>query len=439
MSETEVAEKLQALIERYGPDLILEPRRLEALLRDYCPHNEREIHVLMAAVNEQVTAELLSSSVPPQLLHGRLVARLREKRWLPDEAAQWAVATWARVLLTNAPRQQTEAATSQQHRDPTEQQRTPGMDADNHLPRAESGTSREASDGVDHQINGPVADEISAAIMSASPVITPLPAPPNNDPQMDNLPWKWNKTGSGGGEAQGLSVQSAVSAVGGDVPFRGNSEIEADVSSPSHVSNRKLLNSTARTKRLWLLGAIVSGCFFALGAVALLHAYQNFQTNAIAQQVASRIIQGNAAYNGKDYAKAAQLLETALKSGPNENQRTMIQTELGYTYVWLARAAKAKNNVAQARADYEKALQYSPEYGVAHTELNILLGSNQFVANRDAEARQMLQKGDALSAKGDRDGAEEKWRKAVELGAGTSIGDIARQRLTGSQGEPDFH
>jgi formylglycine-generating enzyme required for sulfatase activity len=93
---------LCALIQRYGPDVISEPKRLEALLRDYCPHNRREVNLLLTAVTEQVPAELRSSSLPPQLLYGRLVARLQDERGLTDAAAQWTVQTWAQALLPNA-------------------------------------------------------------------------------------------------------------------------------------------------------------------------------------------------------------------------------------------------------------------------------------------------------------------------------------------------
>jgi hypothetical protein len=91
MSDQWVEEKLRSLIERYGTSLCSEPKRLEALLRDYCPHNKREVNVLLAALREQVPAELLSSTVPPALLHGWLIARLVEDVAMADEAAQWAV------------------------------------------------------------------------------------------------------------------------------------------------------------------------------------------------------------------------------------------------------------------------------------------------------------------------------------------------------------
>jgi formylglycine-generating enzyme required for sulfatase activity len=98
MSEKEVAGRLQELIQRFGTRVCDEPKRLTALLRDYCPNNRREVNLLLIAYNQQVPAELLSSSIPMQLLHGRLIARLREECGMTLEAATWAVQTWASAL-----------------------------------------------------------------------------------------------------------------------------------------------------------------------------------------------------------------------------------------------------------------------------------------------------------------------------------------------------
>jgi TPR repeat protein len=102
MTEKEVAAKLSALIQRYGTSLCSEPKRLEALLRDYCPQNKREVNVLLIALREQVPAELLSSSIPLPLLQGRLVTRLQENIGLADTVAQWAVEAWIQVMVPNA-------------------------------------------------------------------------------------------------------------------------------------------------------------------------------------------------------------------------------------------------------------------------------------------------------------------------------------------------
>jgi formylglycine-generating enzyme required for sulfatase activity len=98
MSEQFVAKQLRALIERYGTSLCSEPKRLEALLRDYCPQNRREVHILLTAVQAQIPDELLASKTPPQLLLGQLIARLQDDMAMADAAAHWAVSAWARAL-----------------------------------------------------------------------------------------------------------------------------------------------------------------------------------------------------------------------------------------------------------------------------------------------------------------------------------------------------
>jgi tetratricopeptide (TPR) repeat protein len=326
-----------------------------------------------------------------------------------------------------------------------------------------------------------------------APMPQAAPPPQNTGPQAGGLPWTWNMPGSNSIPAQGMGGQQPMQQAGANSgPLTSASGIYPYASPPYPASPQQpliVLSPAARTTLLSILGAVIFGTLLAFGVVAVQRKYQDFQTNAVAQQVASLIAQANVAYNGKDYAKAAQLLENALQANPNDKQRTMIQTELGYTYVLLARDAKKSNDLAQARADYEKAIKYSPDYDVAHTELSVLLegmgdhqgaqdqrdqvqsssvnesvparldsntqstvvspsgggasgpsqDTQQFVANRDAQAQQLLQEGDALSAQGNRDGAEEKWRKAVEMGAGTEISTLARQRIDGGQSSPRFN
>jgi len=96
----QAARILKSLIERYGTSVASDPLRCEGLLRDTCPRSSREIFVLVNAVRQQVPADLLSPrhSLPPELFRGFLVKRLQDELAFSDEAAHWAVTSWAAAL-----------------------------------------------------------------------------------------------------------------------------------------------------------------------------------------------------------------------------------------------------------------------------------------------------------------------------------------------------
>ena len=100
----EAARILISLVSRYGTSLAFDPLRCEGLLRDTCPRCRREIFVLVNAVRQQVPADLLSPrhSLPPGLFRGFLKKRLQDELAFSDDAAQWAVDTWAVALGIDA-------------------------------------------------------------------------------------------------------------------------------------------------------------------------------------------------------------------------------------------------------------------------------------------------------------------------------------------------
>ncbi|MCK9632048.1 MAG: HEAT repeat domain-containing protein [Methanoregula sp.] len=91
---------LKSMVERYGPSIACDPLRCEGLLRDTCPRCNKEIFVLVNAVRQHVPSDLLNPrhSLSPSLFRGFLVRRLQDELAFSDEAAQWAVDTWARAL-----------------------------------------------------------------------------------------------------------------------------------------------------------------------------------------------------------------------------------------------------------------------------------------------------------------------------------------------------
>lgn len=93
-------QKLHEIIQIYGHSLCDDPRRCEALLRDLCPEYRGEIFVLVNALKGGVAAALRtqSDSVPPEPLLARLTQGLQDNLALSEEAARWAVESWALVL-----------------------------------------------------------------------------------------------------------------------------------------------------------------------------------------------------------------------------------------------------------------------------------------------------------------------------------------------------
>lgn len=98
-------QKLCELITQYGHSLCDDPRRTEALLRDFCGAHKREIFCLVSALKERVAADLLASQdgVPQEVLLARLTKRLRDNMALTEDAARWAVESWALALGMSLP------------------------------------------------------------------------------------------------------------------------------------------------------------------------------------------------------------------------------------------------------------------------------------------------------------------------------------------------
>jgi len=93
--------KLSELVGRFGTGLSGDARRSKALLADVCGDQFRgECAVLVAAVEEGVARELLSSSsgLPEEVLLDRLSRRLQTNRGVSSDLARWSVESWAVAL-----------------------------------------------------------------------------------------------------------------------------------------------------------------------------------------------------------------------------------------------------------------------------------------------------------------------------------------------------
>src|SRR5688572_15711085 len=92
--------KLREIVERHGHTVIQNARRCEGLLRDYSGRHRREVSVLVSALEEHVPQDLLTSSAgaPREVLLKRLARRLTDQQALSEQAAAWAVNSWAFAL-----------------------------------------------------------------------------------------------------------------------------------------------------------------------------------------------------------------------------------------------------------------------------------------------------------------------------------------------------
>ncbi|MDQ3320975.1 MAG: pectinesterase family protein [Acidobacteriota bacterium] len=94
-------QKLVEIVAKHGKEVVENPRRCEGLLRDYAGEFRREISVLTMAIEERVPLDLLAAkSTPRQVLLGRLTRRLCDNLALSEQAAKWAVNSWALALET---------------------------------------------------------------------------------------------------------------------------------------------------------------------------------------------------------------------------------------------------------------------------------------------------------------------------------------------------
>ncbi len=112
-------QKLKSIIASYGNTLHEDPKRCEALLRDFCGQYRQEIFLLINAQKEKVPSELLNSknsSLPISLTIARLSKRLEDNLAITSEAAKWSVKSWALAMGVSCqlPESEDEAESQQQ-------------------------------------------------------------------------------------------------------------------------------------------------------------------------------------------------------------------------------------------------------------------------------------------------------------------------------------
>lgn len=98
--EDEVRGKLVELVAQYGKSLLTNPQRVKALLRDYCGEHLREINAIHLAHQQRVPQRLRirADSVPIGSLIASLTDQICDVVPLAEDAASWAVISWALAL-----------------------------------------------------------------------------------------------------------------------------------------------------------------------------------------------------------------------------------------------------------------------------------------------------------------------------------------------------
>src|SRR4051812_19147352 len=97
MMDDRVRIALRELVAEQGESLLASREKLRGLLSDDCPECNKEINILMIAVQAQVPSELRahSSSADPKVALSACILRLERAFGLGRPAAAWAVLTLA--------------------------------------------------------------------------------------------------------------------------------------------------------------------------------------------------------------------------------------------------------------------------------------------------------------------------------------------------------
>ena len=187
---------LRQIIAKYGADVCSDARRCENLLKDLCGSYRREINVLVNAIEERVPLDLLAAnrSMPLELLLARLEKRLEEQTALTDEAARWAVESWALALnLITESEIQTRQKQSESVTPPISKTVQPNDSADGgkvpNLNRPNQAQLPKTPTTVPQpRTNSPVIRQPAQTPKPAPPIVFPRNNPPINQPHVQRQP-----------------------------------------------------------------------------------------------------------------------------------------------------------------------------------------------------------------------------------------------------------
>jgi len=97
--EDKARQALNEIIQKYGPQIVTDHRRVQGLLSDYCGEQKRAKNLMLSALHERIPDELLgmTNGLPPELTIDRLSKKLEEMGFSPEDSC-WSVETWALAL-----------------------------------------------------------------------------------------------------------------------------------------------------------------------------------------------------------------------------------------------------------------------------------------------------------------------------------------------------
>jgi Leucine-rich repeat (LRR) protein len=177
-------QKLTEIVAKYGRGLCDDPRRCEALLRDFCGQYRAEINALVCAIKERVAVDLMAAddALPHEVLLVRLAKRLCDHLALSQEAARWAVESWALALGVISAEELQRLSSPP----PTPAEQEPGSEEQRPAPDAISGEELQPPGTARRSVSSPRrhASHAGTAIPSApEPSPAPLPHTAAADPR----------------------------------------------------------------------------------------------------------------------------------------------------------------------------------------------------------------------------------------------------------------
>ena len=101
MMSDQVREQLIRIVEKHGRDILGEPKRVEGLLKDFCPEEPRGmIFAITQSLREGIARELIDSSKRKTLRieMSRLTKKIQDNLGLKEDISIWAVETIALAL-----------------------------------------------------------------------------------------------------------------------------------------------------------------------------------------------------------------------------------------------------------------------------------------------------------------------------------------------------
>lgn len=110
------SQALSQILTDYGRNILQNPRQVEALFKDLCyvPEHKREINLLILALKENIPNELIHHQPINDMLMMRLIKKLDDTHYIPEQHTKIAIETYAKALNIALPNVAVTNTTTQQ-------------------------------------------------------------------------------------------------------------------------------------------------------------------------------------------------------------------------------------------------------------------------------------------------------------------------------------